>query len=176
MSPFEPIGKVARWRVIYDILTTLRVDDVVTYAQLAEQLGLDPDAEHDRRKIQMAMRRAAAEYSTQNRRALTVVTNKGYRVVEAHEHLDLADGQNRKAGRALARGHSYATNVDLNGLDHQTQQAFEAIARGFALQMDFNKRLMDRQNRTDQLLGELYGRVEDLERRSDSAERDVVRE
>lgn len=158
MSPFEPAGERARWKDVYDVLKAASIGDVVTYEQLGEALQLDPEA--DRHKIQMAIRRAAAEHEQQDKRALDAVTNVGYRIVEASEHLELARRHQSKASRALIRGHSKAVNVDLTGMDAQTRTALETVARAFAMQMDFNRRFDVRQKRLEEALNAASVRVD----------------
>lgn len=158
MSPFRPSGERARWRILYEMLTALNVDDTISYEEMGEALGLDPDKE--RHQIQMALRRAGREYEVVDKRALDVIANVGYRVVRAPEHLRLADREQRKAGKALARGHSKVVNVDFNEVDAETRKAFEVVGRAFALQMDFNRRLAYRQGQTEKALREVTNRTE----------------
>lgn len=175
MNPFEPLGDRARWRLIYDLLVKAETGEVITYQQLAEELGLDADA--DRHAIQMAVRRAAREHEEVDKRALDVLPNTGYVIVPAPEHLRLARGHQRRANRALARGHSKVVHVDLSGLEPETRHAFEIVARAFAMQMDFNKRfdvrqaklegavnaMSQRAQRTDEEISELKARLARLE-------------
>lgn len=161
MSPFQPAGDRARWRDVYDLLQDTKTGDVLTYEEIGAALKLDPD--DDRHMIQMAMRRAAKEHEEADRRAVEAVPKEGYRVVEAPEHLRLARGQQKRAGRALARGQSKVTNVDLSGLEPETRRAFEVVARAFAMQMDFNKRLDVRQAKLEQAVGAMSERTERTE-------------
>lgn len=161
MSPFQPAGEQARWRVVYDLLCKIETGGVLTYEQIGKALDLDVDA--DRHPIQMAMRRAAKEHEEADRRAVEAVPNEGYRVVEAPEHLRLARGQQKRAGRALARGQSKVVHVDLAGLAPDTRRAFEVVARAFAMQMDFNKRLDVRQAKLEQAVDAMSERTERTE-------------
>jgi hypothetical protein len=148
MSPFEPAGDRARWRVVYELLAEAAVDETVTYERLGEALGLDPVT--GRHAIQMAVRRAAREHEVRDNRALDAVPNVGYRIVRVPEHLDLARRHQRKAGKALERGRSKVDHVDLSGVDGDTRRAFEVVAQAFALQADFNRRLDIRQKKLEQ--------------------------
>lgn len=148
--PFAPAGAVARWRLLYDLLKGRKVDDIVTYDEMAAALELDPVDE--RQKIVGAIRRAAKEFEVVDKHAIHVVPNKGYRIVKPAEHIDLAQRHQRRAGRSLVRGHSKVVNVDLSGLDQQTRNALEVLAKGFAVQMDFNRRFAARQSRTEEAL------------------------
>lgn len=165
MAGFKPIGERARWRIVYDLFCTAKVDEVVTYEQLGEVLDLD--AENDRHRIQMAVRRAAQEHERADKRAVTSVPNVGYRIARAPEHVVLARHQQKRSTRALARGHSKAVNVDLSGLDESTRHALDVIAQGFALQMDFNKRFDVRQRR-------LEGTLSTVARRAERSEEEIA--
>lgn len=170
MNAFKPLGEQARWRIVYDMLVRAATGSVVTYEDIGEALTLDPDK--DRHAIQMAMRRAAREHETEDKRAVDAVPNAGYRVVESREHLDLARRQQKKASRSLARGHSKAVNVDLSGVDPDVRHALEVTAQAFALQMDFNRRFAVRQSRLEQAVQEITGvQAEDRQR----SEADVAR-
>lgn len=158
MSPFQPQGEQARWRIIYERLCRVPTGDTVTYEQLGEALDLDP--ERDRHPIQMAVRRAAREHEEQDLRALEAVPNVGYRVVEAPEHLRLARQQQRRSHRALVRGHSKVVNVDISGLEPEARKAFEVVARAFAMQMDFNRRFDVRQRRLEDTVNSISERHE----------------
>jgi len=158
MTPFIPKGEQARWRIIYGLLTPLKVDDVLTYAQIGQALELDPVS--DRHAIQMSMRRAAKELEVENKHALDVVPNVGYRIVPAPEHLDLARRQQRRAGKALARGHSKVVNVDLADVEPAVRSAFQVVAQAFAMQMDMNRRLAGRQDKLEATVEEIAGRSE----------------
>lgn len=180
MSPFDPIGDRARWCIVYDLLRAAAVDDIVTYAEIGTALDLDPGK--DRHVIQMAMRRAAKEHEETDKRAIEAVPNRGYRIIPAPENLRLARGHQKKAGKSLERGQSKAVNVDLTGVDPDTRSAFEVVARAFALQMDFNRRLDVRQaklettvnamsqrtDRTEAEIAELKARLARLERDGES--------
>lgn len=148
MSPFTPAGDQARWRTLYDLLTKASVGQVVSYEEMGAALDLDPDG--DRHAIQMALRRAANEYEKVDSRALDVVPNEGYRVVEPGEHLVLARRHQQKAGKSLDRGRSKVEHVDLSGVDLDMRRAFEVVAQAFALQADFNRRLDIRQKKLEQ--------------------------
>jgi hypothetical protein len=178
VSPFEPVGETARWRLLYAKLQKLSVGDVLTYEQMAEILDLDPLS--DRHTIQVAMRRAANELEKVDKRAVEAVKNVGYRIVEPEEHLRLARGQQRRSSRALARGSSKVVNVDLSNVEPEVRQAFQVVAAAFAMQMDFNRRTDVRQRKLEEALGairedstqtaeevaELRARLERLERSS----------
>jgi hypothetical protein len=179
MSPFEPAGETARWRILYAALQERSVDDVITYETMAELLELDPA--DDKHTIQVAMRRAAIELEKVDKHAVEAVVNVGYRIVEPEEHLRLAKGQQRRSSRALARGQSKVVNVDLSNVEPEVRQAFQVVASAFAMQMEFNRRTDIRQKkleesldavretstRTEEEVAELRERLDRLERRDE---------
>lgn len=152
-ATFEPVGERARWRTVYELLKAQPVNGLLTYEEMGDALGLHP--EHDRGIIQQAMHRAAREHERLDKRAVDVVPNQGYRVVEAPEHIGLARRQQRRSSRALVRGHSKAVNVDLNGVDPEVRKALEVLGHAFTLQMDFNKRFEGKQARLEETVREI---------------------
>lgn len=151
--PFTPIGERARWKVVYEILAAAPMNGLVTYGELGNALGLDPD--NHRNVIQQAVHRAARSHEELDKRAVDVVPGKGYRVVEPAEHIGLARRHQRKSTKALARGHSKAVNVDLNGLEPEVRAALEVIGHAFRLQMDFNRRFDVRQSKLEQTVRDI---------------------
>jgi hypothetical protein len=147
MAPFQPAGERARWREIYDLLARTETGGVVTYEAMAEATGLD--AEDDRHKIQVAMRRAARELLLIDSRSIEAVPNTGYRVVPTEGKLVLASDYQGKARRAIQRGHDQVTYVDLSGLDEPTVELFRAMAWKFAEQSEAIHRLDVRQRRAE---------------------------
>jgi len=152
-QPFEPVGAKARWKTVYELIRKTPTGTVITYQQLADALGLD--AEKHRMAIRQAVIRAAKEHEEKDKRAIDVVRGEGYRPVEARTNIELARRHQKKAGRSLARGHSKAVNVDLNGVEPQVRAALETIGHAFVLQMDFNKRFEGKQARLEETVREI---------------------
>ncbi|HEX5496884.1 MAG TPA: hypothetical protein VFX70_20170, partial [Mycobacteriales bacterium] len=121
--------------------------------------------------------RAGQELQRVDKRAVDTVPGLGYVVVTPEEQLVLARRQVARAGVAIERGHSLAANVDLRGVDPQVRNALELLAKGFAVQADFNRRMLGRQeeladalnrveqhtSRTDEQVAALHGRLDALE-------------
>ena len=158
MTPFEPAGVTARWRVLYGLLQGVEVGDVLTYEVMGETLGVDPL--EDRHVLQMAMRRAARELELVDKHAVASVRNVGYRVVHPEEHVVLARGQQRRSHRALVSGHSKVVNVDLTGLTPEVRQLTEATMRAFSMQLDFNRRTDVRQARLEEAMAAMGQQAE----------------
>lgn len=158
MPPFQPKGELPRWAIVYKVLSETKTGEIAPYESLANALGVDPDI--DRHAVQMAVRRASKELEERDRRAVEVVPNRGYRIVESVEHLRLARRHQSKAVKSLGRGQSKVVNVDLSGLDPETRRTFEVVARAFAVQMDFNRRFTGRQEKLEELVDTLHQRSE----------------
>jgi hypothetical protein len=181
-APFQPIGVIARWRTIYSLLVARQVDDVLDYGTMAA--ALDLNVAEDRYIMQASMRRAAKEFEQVDKHAVVAIPGVGYRIVEPEEHLVLAKAQQRRSSRALVRGYSKVTNVDMSDLTPANRMLFQAVAQAFAMQQDFNRRTDIRQAkleealdgirektvRTDDEIAELRARLNRLEEERDDGE------
>lgn len=174
--PFEPLGIKARWELLYEMLKDKKPGDVVTFAEMSDALNLDEVL--DRQKILGAFPRAAKELLEKDLRALESVRGVGYRVAQPQEHLGLAVKHRRRASRALVKGHAKVTHVDMSQLDPNTRAAFEAVGRGFELQMQFNRRTTQRMTEVEQLMQQFSqdkdrsdAEIADLQRRLDRLEK-----
>lgn len=143
MAAFEPVGEQARWRILYSLIKDVAVGGVLTYEEMATALDLDPLK--DRTPIQLAMRRAARELETVDKRAVDAVTNQGYRVVQPEGHLVLAKRHQKKANQSLRRSYSKVINIDQNGIDPGLRRVAEVTATALSAQMDFIRRVDVRQ-------------------------------
>lgn len=151
VSLFKPLGTVARWRVLYEeLLVPAAVGDIITYEAMGEILDLHPT--RDVQRIRSALHRAAAEYMDENGHALESLARQGYQVVEPIGHVKLAHRQQRKATKALTRGHSLATCADLSNADPGVRRALDTIAQAFSLQMEINRRYDVRQKRLEEAM------------------------
>lgn len=176
MSPFEPLGDAARWRIVYEYFARGAVEDTVTYDELAAALDLDPVK--DRHTIQMAARRAARELLEVDKRAAEAVTNTGYRIVAASDQLRLARGKQKRAEVQVKGGQSLATNVDFNGMEPAIRQTFEVVAQAFRFQAEMMKQLDVRQRKLEDAVESMRTEAKsdgaDLRRRLAEAEAAII--
>lgn len=177
MSPFRPAGTRARWRVLYDLVRRVDVGDTLTYVAMAD--ALDMHERRDRDKLQVAFRRAAEELLQEDSRAVEAIANVGYRVVQAREHLRLAEHHKTKAGNELVRGRDTLARVDRTGLNPSAQQmvlyAFSALSalverveRTDLRQQRLEEAMeetVQRQDRSTEELADLRARMEAMEQR-----------
>jgi hypothetical protein len=94
--PFKPKGAIPEWRMIYErLLEPADFGDVITYDQLEEALGrrFEPN--------RSPIYRARQELGEMRHRWLESVPRVGYRVIEASEHMRVAQGHKRKARTQL---------------------------------------------------------------------------
>jgi len=148
---FKPLGRAARWRILYEeLLVKAEIGDLITYEQMAEVLDLD--SVRDRGKILSGLGRAEREFLEEHGHALKSVRDVGYEVADAADHILLAHRQQRRAGVALERGHSLATQIDLTDADPSVRNALHMIGNAFAFQMQVNKKLDVRQRQLEDAL------------------------
>lgn len=159
---FEPIGAESRWRTVYALLRERHVNDVVTYEEMGAVLDLDPIT--DRPAIRGSVGRAAQEFEVVDLHAIAPVRNVGYRIVEAPEHLGLAQNHQRKSSRQLKRGRGKIEHVDLNELSGDQRVEYALAARLISMQMDFNRRTDIRLKNHDEAIRSMVVKTE----RSDS--------
>lgn len=173
-APFEPIGELARWRVVADHLSDVPRGTVVTYVELGELLDLHPD--RDRVAIRAAVQAATKALQRDHSRSLAAVRGEGYRVVLPDEHVDLATRQQGKSRRSLVRAKAHVDHVDLSSLDDQGRRIVHAAASALAWQQMQIRRLDLRQadlealvesitTRVDRTESEHAARLADLERK-----------
>jgi len=172
-EPFKPLGDQARWRTVYEIFRKTDTGKLVTWKQLGDALALDPVK--DRAKIIGAVKRAAKEHEVKDKRAIDNVRGDGYMPVDATGSLVVARKQQVKSGRALARGHSTAVNVDLNGTSPEVRKALEILAGQFDAQLEFNRRIAGKQLRMEEDLKAIRDSQQESQERTD-AETEALKE
>jgi|SRR5215472_3575493 len=128
--------------IAFDFLKTKSPDDICSYRELGDILGLHPSRE--RPAIQAAVR--AANKSLLKLHQMGVeVTDSGYRVVQPREHMLVASGHQNKADRALARALRWYENTDLSALtevERKLHQGQHMLARAiFASHQHLDRRI-----------------------------------
>lgn len=93
---FQPKGALPEWQMIYEgLLNGADFGAIITYGQLDEVLGR-PFIEN-----RTPIYRARSELGEQRHRWLAPVPSVGYRVIEASEHIIVAQQHKRKARRQM---------------------------------------------------------------------------
>lgn len=163
--PFVPAGEKARWKIVYEIFQKANYGDLLNYWELGAALGLNARDDKDKHMIQMAVRRATIQLERVEGRTAVSVRNQGYQIAKPGEHLGIGRARNKRAGRQLDRGEKVTNGVDLNLVDDETRKALMVLARGFQVQREVNRRIMDAQQTQGRAIELLFQRVEKLEQR-----------
>lgn len=162
---FKPAGEKARWKIVYELFQQAQYGDLLNYWELGAALGLNARNDKDKHMIQMAVRRATIQLERIEGRTTQSVRGRGYQIAKPGEHLGIGRARNKRAGRQLDRGEKVANGVDLNLVDDETRKALMVLARGFQVQKEVNRRVMDTQQRHGRAIDLLFQRVERLENR-----------
>lgn len=170
---FQPKGTKARWRIVYDLLHAMEENEVITYEALGNALNLHPAT--DRPTIATAVHQAARQLEERDKRAIHCLTNVGYRVVTANEHLDLARIHQGKSVNSLERAHSKVVNVDMSRMAEALRRSFDAANRAFTAQLEAVHRLDVRQSRLEEAIEAVTVRQEDQESKYMSIEERLAR-
>jgi hypothetical protein len=108
---FSPRRDRPEWRIVYDeLLSGADYGQVITYLQLAEVLERDI---HERERLRAPIARARRELGNLRSMWLIAVPNVGYRVIQANEHVSVADDHKHRGQRQFTRmlDVSRATNL-----------------------------------------------------------------
>lgn len=119
--PFEPKGDVAEWRLIYDEVRGLAVDEVLLLERLEEVLGRP--VERNRTPVYRAIR----ELERNHHRTLATIRGVGYRVAKPDEHLGLGLAHSSRARSELRRGLERSESADRSKLDPSVTSRLEAF-------------------------------------------------
>ena len=109
--PFQPKAEEPEWKMIYGLLLErAEFGDLITYGQLDEALGRPFIANRS------PLYRARRELGDARHRWLDAVPGQGYRVIEAREHLAVAQKHKRRARRQMQMMVHVGTVTDLTAL------------------------------------------------------------
>lgn len=173
MSPFQPVtGEQSRRSIALELLAARSADEVVTYEELAEALGVD-----DRPIAQAAVNTAKLALERDHNKAVAAVKDVGYRVVHASEQLGLAKRHQVSSRRQLVRARSKVKNIDMAKLTEGEKAAVTLAATALGLQIEYARRadiragnledavakLTEGQGKSADAVAELMARLEKLE-------------
>lgn len=173
MSPFQPVtGEQSRRAIALEVLAARSADEVVTYGELADALGVD-----DRAIAQAAVNTAKLALERDHNKAVVAVKDVGYRVVHANEQLGLAKRHQVSSRRQLVRARSKVKNIDMTKLSEGEKAAVTLAATALGLQIEYARRadiragnledavakLTEGQGKSADAVAELMARLEKLE-------------
>jgi hypothetical protein len=133
--------------IAFDLLKTKSPDDVCSYQELGNLLGLNPKRE---RSVIQAVVRSANKALLKLHQKGVEITDQGYRIVQPREHMLVANGHQNKADRALARALRWYENTDLSSLteiERKLHQGQHMLARAiFASHQHLDRRIKRLEN------------------------------
>lgn len=148
MKPFEPIGDVARWRVLHTRLLELGIGDVLTYEDIELLLECDTDT------ARSAVYRAQTELERHHKRTVENVRGVGYRVAHPKDHERLGRDKTRSAKRALHRAGSKYRSADRSMLTNEERARIDALELSNSRMQSMVSDIDARTRQTEQLLAE----------------------
>lgn len=142
-APFEPVGTRPRWMDVLDVLTPLKVNDIVTYEQLSQAVGFDirPNRGDFYKAVEVLQR--------DHQRTVDVVRGRGYRVVAANEHGRLAKRHHRKSRRQLEKAVAKAASANRSELSTEERTRLDGMEMTLRAHSDVIRRLEQRAERTE---------------------------
>lgn len=157
LMPFAPKGEIAQWRIIYQLFKAAPTGEAVSYETLAQAIDVDP--ERERHRVQAAARRAGPQLLATDDRAIEVIPDVGYRVVDAVRQVSLAGQQVERAGRSLDRGRDLTTHIRMDELSENERAIAQTMALGFAQVAEWarqiGRRFADHEDRLSDVEAEL---------------------
>ena len=122
--PFQPLDAKPEWRKIYDeLLSDAEYGTVITYEELSDVLGRN-FGEH-----RGPIYRARRELGNMRFRWLVAVPTVGYRIINANEHIQVADDHKHRARRQMSRMIEVARATDLSQLNGEELNFFDRQTR-----------------------------------------------
>ena len=166
MEPFTPgraDGRSDR-EVIYQLVRDADPDTTFPYSTLIDRLqeGLET-VWVDRKRVYKAVAAANKTLLKENSRYLSVVTNVGYRVISAAEHLPVAVRRKNRAEAQLKRGHDVLQHTRIDELDELARASHrgQLIILGGLIRA--TRESARRHDRAEAIIEELTRRVDTIE-------------
>lgn len=147
MVPFETKGEKAEWQMIYEsLLAEADHGTVISYADIDRVLGRD--FKSSRTPIYRAMKHLGRE----KHRWLMAMPKVGYRVIDAPEHMALADHHKMKGKHQLQKTVEIGVATDVSRLSSDELARLDMQLKVNTLLLMAVKAHEDRLNRIEDLL------------------------
>lgn len=163
---FTPIGEKSRRQMVVELIAEVGADEIVTYEQVAEAIGLTWPK--DREMVRSTIHAARSSLANDHHKALAAVRGVGYRVIRPEEHVHIAAQLQRKAGRSVALAKTTIDTVDLGALDDQQRQLALAARSVLAYQQETLRRLDLRQRGLEKVVGSVTEKVDETIAKTDA--------
>jgi hypothetical protein len=118
---FETNGEHPAWKVFYDAISKLDVNEIITYDELTEI------AEFNIRNNRAPFYAAVQRLQTEDKRTMVNVPKIGYRVAQASEHANIGKKYQKKAKRSVFRGLKVVRNTDVTGLSQEERETLDGV-------------------------------------------------
>jgi hypothetical protein len=161
-TPSRADGRSDR-RVIYELTQHAEPDTTFTYKKLSDALqeGLDTPVSRDR--VYRAVGAANRTLLREQKRYLSVVTDVGYRMIAASEHLPVALIKKDKAQAYLRRGMDLLRNARIDELDATQRTLHEGQLLILGGLYQASRESARRHDKSEALIAQLAERVDRLE-------------
>jgi hypothetical protein len=161
-TPSRPDGRSDR-RVVFDLVQDAAPDTTFTYEDLVAALSAGLDDEIPRQRVYRAVAQGNRTLLRERERYLQVVTDVGYKVLRADEHLPVALNKKNTAESYMRRGAELLDHVKLAELSPDLRKAVEGNRLMFAGILGAIKHSERRHEHAESLIAELKGRIDRLE-------------
>ncbi len=154
-------GEAPRWKILYDAMVNLSPDEIITYQQMADLLGLGPETPRTRSLVHAAARRATQELETQAGLVFILIRGEGYQRAQPASVITLAGKHQERALAEIESGASKIATIDLMSVDSTTAALARATGMAFARQAAAMRSMDVRQRRLATALNALGTQVDD---------------
>lgn len=147
---FEKKGEKSQQTLVLEAFESAHPGDVVSYESLGATLNFAPDTQ--RSSIHAAVNLAKKKLLTSQSKAVVAVTNQGYRVIAANEHVTLAKTHQKKLNRQLSMAKRTVDSADFNQLTEAEKALALAAGAALGFQQEQIRKLDIRQTKLEQVL------------------------
>lgn len=112
--------------VALDALKGIKPNDIISYQDLGRVLDLHPA--HERMKIQQAVRLANKKLLKLHQRGVKAVTNRGFRMLPAREHVIVANGHQSKADKSMVRAIEFFNGANMSDMTEAERKLHQGQA------------------------------------------------
>lgn len=142
---FQSAYEQPQWRVVYDRLVIMEIDDVVSYEELQT---LCPDMEFS--AVRALFFQAKRHVLRDRQRAFENVRNVGYRMVHPRDQGRLATRHERKARRQATKALDLVTEVEYTMLSQAERRQISDLEKHYRDLKRFMKQLSQKHDRLEQ--------------------------
>lgn len=163
-QPSRADGRSDR-QVVYDLVVSGEPESFYSYDTLLDALEEGLEERPDRARAQRAVAAANKVLLRERRRYLSVVRNRGYRMIGAEEHLPVALGQKGRAETYLRKGLDLLKHARLDELSEAQRTLHEGQLMVMAGVYQAVKASERRHDRQEELIAEVRRQQDEIRER-----------